>query len=152
MAVYIPPIGVAVGFTSKARAYRSGTAQSVPNNTWAIVQLNAENYDVDGEFDSVTNYRFTAKVEGYYLIICVLAWESLPDASYFYVSIWKNGANVAGTYFRPGSLGNVSGIISDIQHLNAGDYVDFRTFQVSGGSRNIAVGSNLTFMAIHRIS
>lgn len=46
--------------------YRASSNQSVSNNTWTKVQLNAENWDTANAFDSTTNYRFQPTVAGYY--------------------------------------------------------------------------------------
>ena len=45
-------------------AYRNGS-QSIANNTYTVIQFNAENFDSDSKFDTST-YRFTPTVAGFY--------------------------------------------------------------------------------------
>ena len=54
--------------TTLSRAYRNTTNQAISDDSWTKVQLNAESFDIGGEFDSTTNYRFTATTTGYYLV------------------------------------------------------------------------------------
>ena len=53
---------------SAARAYLSGSSQTIPKNVWTKIELNNESYDIQSEFDTTTNHRFTATRAGCYLV------------------------------------------------------------------------------------
>jgi hypothetical protein len=70
-------------------AYRSGT-QATTSNTYTKVQLNAENFDTNNNYDSTTNYRFTPTVAGYYL--CTGQIQT-SGGTYVETDIYKNGVS-----------------------------------------------------------
>mgnify|MGYP001610973413 FL=1 len=86
----------------KFRAYRGTSNQAITTSTYTKVQFNAESFDTNSNFDSVTNYRFTPTVAGYYVIGWGVFMVGDPNtltvaASYLY----KNGANAAtGSSYR----------------------------------------------------
>ena len=137
---------------SKVRAYRSNSEQIVQSSTWTKVQLNAKNYDTQNEFDSTTNYRFTAKKSGYYLVIGSIFWKSSVDQCYHGIYIRKNGNTVTdGSIRSPGSH-SFAVKVSDVIYLETNDYLELWCFHVLGGSNlNIGNGSDLTFMVINRL-
>lgn len=55
-----------------ARAYRTAT-QVISDSVQTKVELNNEEYDIGGNFDAVTNFRFTAPVAGFYQVNCAAA-------------------------------------------------------------------------------
>jgi len=137
---------------SRARAYRDTSAQSIAASTNVKVELNAESYDEQGEFDSSTNYRFTATKAGYYLVCAAIEYAGMDDGVRYKASIYKNGTEVARNYQRAGGTGSQAVTISDIVYLAAGDYLELWTKHESSGAQDISYGSALTFMAIHKLS
>lgn len=142
------------GFTSAARANRQAT-QTITTNTETKVQLNVESYDIDGEFDSTTNYRFTATDAGRYQVNANVHWATAVDETSMQAIIKINGS----TYASYGAI-NASGIagqdvgISDILNLSADDYVELFCRQNSGSDKNVigqGTGGAATFMSIARI-
>jgi hypothetical protein len=75
-------------------AYRATTNQTgISINTWTRVQLNAELFDTNNNFDSTTNYRFTPTVAGYYqLNASILFTLGSGTSSVTLVGIYKNGS------------------------------------------------------------
>ncbi len=139
---------------SKARAYRDAT-QAITTDTWTKVQLNAETFDINNEFDSATNYRFTATVAGYYLVSGALKYTNVAPSLPFHIAFYKNGAVYSQIRtFTMALAGDDEGIgMSDIIYLTAGQYVELWTYHYMGGpTKNIMLGSDVTFMSIHRIS
>ena len=148
---FTPKIGTVS--KSRSRAYRVTTNQAISNDTWTKVQLNAENYDYLGEFDSKTNYRFTAKKSGYYLVCGQVKISNATDQTSLKVAIYKNGASVADTFLQPSGTGDEPTInVCDIVQLNAAEYVELYAYQYYGGDRTIILGSNNTFLAVHQLS
>jgi hypothetical protein len=127
--------------TPRFYAYRNGT-QSIANNTYTVVQFNAENYDSDNTFDSSTNYRFTPAVSGFYFLHVNVATDSESQHNY-HITIRKNGSAIAR-----GKVGNENrtsqGLTITIES-DTNDYFDAEVMQDSGGGRNILGGSEYTW-------
>jgi hypothetical protein len=76
-------------------AYLSAT-QNVSASTFTKIQLNAEVFDTNSNFDSTTNYRFTPTVAGYYLFQgSVILQQTSGTGSVALVAIYKNGSNIS---------------------------------------------------------
>lgn len=104
--------------------YRNA-AQSV--NGTAKISFDTEDYDVGGDYDSATNYRFDAPFDGYYHFNLQV---NITDA------IGANANNVVmarlyknGSLYARGTNGNTyngrtgSCVVIDM-HLSAGDYIE----------------------------
>jgi hypothetical protein len=67
--------------------------QSVSSGVITKIQFNTEEFDTNSNYDSVTNYRFTPTVAGYYQINATLRTEgtSLTLAAFY---IYKNGSSI----------------------------------------------------------
>ena len=136
---------------SAARVYRGTTNQTFTDNTVAKIQFNAESYDVKSEFDSATNYRFTATVAGKYLVVSaikVTTTNSTVETIYIYV----NGSAVSFTSTVSNSTNYLQ--LSDILTLSATDYVEmFGLFNATpDATTDINFGSDISYMAIHKIA
>jgi len=126
-------------------AYQSA-AQTIANNTQTKLQCNTEEFDTASCYDNATNYRFTPNVAGYYQVsggICYLinaATSTLCD-----VSIWKNGSRVKQGVTMCNNTGGVERpTASALIYMNGStDYIEFYTFQSSGGSTNINTSSGI---------
>src|SRR5210317_500046 len=71
------------------RNYNDGGYQSIPNNTFTKCAFNAEYWDTASEFDSSTNYRWTAGTAGKYVIGTNIIIDNLADGASLLVSIYK---------------------------------------------------------------
>jgi hypothetical protein len=124
----------------KFSVYRSGN-QTVTASTLTKVQLNAENFDTNSNFDSSTNYRYTAPVAGFYFVNG---------------KIKNNGNNILATYiYKNGTLlreGNnlnpatnlSGGVVCDLIQLAASDYIEMWVY-----SDNVTVtgGADVTYFS-----
>jgi hypothetical protein len=126
-------------------AYQSA-AQTISNNTQTKVQCNTEEFDTNSNYDNATNYRFTPTVAGYYQVsgeVCYLinaATSTLCD-----VSLWKNGSRVKQGVTLCNNTGGVERpTVSALIYFNGStDYVEFYTYQNSGGSTNLNSSSGI---------
>jgi len=71
----------------KFKAYRNAT-QAITTATWTTVQLNAEAFDPNSNFDTST-YMYTVPVTGYYLLTGCIG-ISAADGVYTIAAIYKN--------------------------------------------------------------
>lgn len=130
---------------SAARAYRNTSTQSISATTITKVQFNAETYDTQGEFDSATNYRFTAAKDGKYLITSTLSVGSLGTINIY---IYKNGSSVAQHDDAIAANNSIS--ISDVISLSATDYLEINI--QSSGINTVVNGSGTSYVAVHKVA
>lgn len=120
-------------------AYRNAT-QSVTSATWTKVQLNNEDFDTAGAFDSTANYRFTPLVAGYYLItFCVsgtTSYNEVLSAVYKNGSEYQWGSRTASTALSYTSSGSV------VMYLNGStDYVEVFAY-LTGTTPSLSAANN----------
>ena len=138
---------------SAVMAKRQTSYQSLPASVWTKVELNGVDFDIQGEFDYTTNYRFTAKRAGIYIAAGNVYVVNMPDASQVNVGIYKNGTRIAMTTSFCSVTGKdlVPFIITAVQ-LNADDYLELWTTQNSGSTKNIHYGPGLTVMSVVKVT
>lgn len=127
----------------KFRAYRNA-AWTSGNGADAKVQFDTENFDTNSNYDSVTNYRYTAPVNGFYWFN-TRAGASVTSGNYMILSFYKNGALVAGGPALVSAATVDQGIsASCFLQLVATDYVEvyFRGTGAAGDT-----GSTATFFS-----
>jgi len=140
--VNLPMGGVAPAFS----AYQS-SSQSIANVTVTKVQYQTELFDTNNNFDSVTNYRFTPTVAGYYQINAAVSLAPTIGANGSYIMIYKNGSE----YQRGNLVGVVTGVgilatISSIVNFNgSSDYIEIYVYQNTGASAPTNNFINLTY-------
>jgi hypothetical protein len=122
-----------------------GTAgQSLSNTTQTVIDFNGEIIDTDGFHDNSTNNsRITIPTGkgGKYFLYARGAFDGNANGSRA-VTIRKNGSDLLAevhTWNAGGTYG-ASCDVSAIASLNAGDYIEMRLFQSSGGSLNTQGG------------
>ena len=71
------------------------TNQSLAAGINTKVQLDTEEYDSDGYFDSATNYRFTPLVAGLYQFAARVRVDLIEDARSLKITLIKNGGSTS---------------------------------------------------------
>lgn len=129
-----------------------GTAQSINNASATKVMFDTKEYDLQNEYDNVTNYRFTATKDGKYLITCKITFsDALNTTDRIFVSIYKNGSEYKNSDVG-GSNGTYQGpIISTVVHLVAGDYIEFYVYQATGASKSLCNSPSYTYFSITKV-
>jgi len=124
-------------------AYRDTTNQTLVTATFTKVQLNAEEFDTNNNFDPTTNYRFTPTVAGYYQISGSVGLTGTNTR--ILCAIYKNGSE----HFRGQDASvNLSQVtVSGLVYFNGStDYVELYVFATFGGTSNIAAGQKYTYL------
>lgn len=121
------------------------TAQSVAQTTVTKVQFKYELADLDGLFDSSTNYRYTPQVAGWYWINMNVSIDNGAGHSHLMTAyLYKNGAQYAtfegggggsgaSSYNRYGDNNSIS-MQSLIQLNGSSDYVEGYIYQANAAS------------------
>ncbi len=154
-AYHLSAVGiVTLAKQSRARAYRSAN-QVIVTGTETKIELDAENYDNQNEFDSTTNYRFTATEAGYYAVTFSVKIESLGDGKEGWVQLKRNGTRIAECLQVSAAVATIIFSGSDICYLAATDYLEITVKHNHGSNLNVSMGSaggTATFMAVHKLS
>ena len=117
------------------------SGQSISNSTFTKLQFNTEIFDTNNNYDSSTNYRFTATIAGYYQINANFAFNG-NSSGFVQAQIYKNGAVIidgSGTSNNTtiGGKGNAAGVV----YLAVNDYIEYFVWQSSGGALTLQSGA-----------
>ncbi|MFN3467605.1 MAG: hypothetical protein ACK4WF_07885, partial [Candidatus Brocadiales bacterium] len=129
---------------SRARAKRTADESIPDDGLFHKVSLNGEDYDTLNEFDSITNYRFTAQNAGGYLVTAYGVFLA-NGTGYRALKVFKNGTIDITGDSRPntGTL-DTRLTCSSVVQLAAGDYLELWARQTSGGNLNLLADSHMS--------
>lgn len=121
---------------SAFRAHRE-SSQSIPTSTATKVEFDHEDYDIQGEYDVVTDFDFTAKKAGLYLLSAVCTFREMSDGDRVIVNVFVNDVNTDRILdLHTGGAGHVCGSGAVILKLDAGDVVYLSMFHDHGSNIN----------------
>lgn len=105
-----------------------------------------EEYDTGSNFDSATNYRFTAPIAGFYVFFGNLTYDSTANNHVETAGIYKNGTlfKQAGNTVGNGTQTQLSISPPPIQ-LAANDYIELWSNNTSGSAVNVVGAQSLTY-------
>ena len=128
------------------------STQTIATETWTKLALATEKYDKNNDFDSSTNYRFTAPVDGIYLVNLNVAF-SLTAGNDAGAAIYLNGAENNLRIDPPGRSGGHFNInVIAMLDLDATDYVEFYALHSEGSDDTITGSSPRTFAMVHKLA
>ena len=141
---------------SRVRA-TNADAQVIENATYTIIEYDTVIFDNLGEYDNITNYRFTAQKAGYYLVSAALISAAVEwtENEAFVITIYKNGARYSlRNYDTAGATvtRRRSPSITDIVYLAAGEYLDIRGRQDIGVNMALEADADYNYFTVHRLS
>ena len=116
-------------------------AQDIVTGTWTKINLNTEGWDFGSDYDSSTNYRFTAPSAGKYIVSMYLSWnESMADTDNLRAAIYFNGVqNWPSQQFL--SAGNVPAEVHTfIVSLASSKYLEMWVYHDNGSNRELRSG------------
>jgi hypothetical protein len=125
---------------SRSCAYATAAGQSLTLTTlatWYKIPFATELKDNLGEYDNTTNYRFTAKHSGTYLVALLVSVMGMTSGAKVNAAVYKNGTLYE--YTAQGALYDGTGQYSGtgqafVIDLNAGDYLEIWAQQSNGGT------------------
>lgn len=153
MTVFILP-QIAFASDTAVSAYRSTSSQSVSSGSPTKIQLNGEQFDLGGNFDSTTNYRFVAPAAGYYHFDYAGKLNTPVDRKEYVFFLKLNGTTDIAAENNEASnagAGDVSSAGSRLVFLNTNDYVELWFYHDSGSSKNVAAGIEATYLSVYRV-
>jgi hypothetical protein len=124
-----------------ARVRRTAT-QSIPNGSFTAIQLTSETWDHLGLHSSTNNTRLTAPIDGVYLITANVFWASNTSGGRV-LGITVNGGSFIGFVAQPASsvFPEVPLSVTTAYLLGAGDFIEAKVQQTSGGALNLDASS-----------
>lgn len=128
------------------RAYLSANG-TISNATPGKIQFDAETYDPDNFFDSVTNFRFQPTVSGYYRVSAAVFSTDLASGEGLFLFFYKNGSNVSNARLRNGNgTGDTTAHIVDVVFFNGTtDYLELFAQCNAAANRTALGGSVYTY-------
>jgi hypothetical protein len=137
---------------AKARAWRNADQTGIADQTWTKLQLDQEN-DPGGNYDNVTNFRFTIPRAGYYLINAQVCLSSYVTLKRYLLSVYFDGAEGITAEVAPTSASASPTIgISTWQYLNAGSYIELFFWHNAGTTVSVKGNWGKTFLTVHLLS
>jgi hypothetical protein len=122
-------------------AYGTTAQQNVTASVATKVQLNAEAFDTNGNYDPTTNYRFTPTVAGYYQIN--YAAYPYTTITHIIAYLYKNGAGIT---FNQAFGGAASAVGSCLVYMNGTtDYLELYA-SLTGTTPAIFNRADLTYL------
>lgn len=126
--------------------------QSVNSGSTTKILCNIETYDIGGEYDNVTNYRFVAAAAGYYLIIGTICVSALAANKYASCIIQKDGVGIVEANEIVGGTASDTRVqAATIAYLAATNYIELYCYHTHGSARNVAGGIGNTNLRVQRI-
>lgn len=128
--------------------YRDNTAQSIANNTVAVVGLNTVRIDNQGTLADTANNRITCRRASIYSISGAVQYDSLGLSNFTQARIHINGSVVSTFSNDNASSTSPSFHVSFVTNAVVGDLIDLRTYQLSGSSGNLFVAEPTNFLIV----
>jgi hypothetical protein len=137
------PVSAFMGYGPAFSAYLAGPNQTLATGTFTKVQLNAEEYDTNNNFDITTNFRFTPTIAGYYQISGSVGLTGTNVR--IICSIYKNAAEYLRGIDATANLSQVT--VSGLVYFNGStDYVELYAYGSFAGTSDISTGQKYTYL------
>lgn len=141
-----------------AASYSTDAGQSIATSTTTIVDFEDKEYDTHNAVTTGASWKFTAPIAGYYQIAGRITYggtAAFDDGELALIDIYKNGAQYRRIDFHRMEASPASVTISlggsVTVKMNAGDFIDLRTFQDNTGSSTLSSTSALNWVQVNRI-
>ena len=136
-----------------ARAYLSSNLENVTGATFFKIDLDAESYDINGDFDVVTNNRYDVPVSGYYRVTPSISYwgKDINDQAAVRTNLYKNGTSIRQSILNISGAGDFSASttneFTDKVYLNRGDYLELYGY-IDNGDNLADIFATETFMIV----
>lgn len=138
-------------------ANRNGVIQTgVASATPTKVKHNTEEFDPFGEYDNVTNFRYTPLRQGKYLVVASVEVQSIGSTGNYVNSyIYKNGAlaHRGRDWGANATTSDLIPVATAVISMNGStDYLEHYVYQNDGGTRSVEGAVESTYFMACRIS
>ena len=117
------------------------TAQAITTATLTKVSFDTEDRDDHNFWEGVANpTRLTIPVTGWYIIQGEFTFASNTTGVRYVDFLWNNTTGIAGSHALPVTGASIHVLSAfGIRYFTAGDYVELRAYQTSGGNLDITL-------------
>jgi len=134
------PAGLVINNAPAFSAYAS-VSQTITNGVATKLQANTEEFDTNGNYDNVTNYRFTPTVAGYYQVTGQISATSTLTVTRIIPLLYKNGAVVKYGVDMTATIASRS-IVSSLVYFNGStDYAELYTLLFGSGTLSTSINA-----------
>lgn len=131
------------------RAY-STAVQAIPAAAFTKITYDAEDWDLRFTFD-LTNDRFVASTDGYYLVTPCVRIDNAPDGNLIAMAIYKNGVILEKIDVKVvGALNDPQLNGASIVQLSATDYIEVWAYSVA--AVNTRAGTQETHLKVMKMA
>jgi hypothetical protein len=139
--------------------YKTAAGQSISDSVTTIIDFGTKDFDTKNEVTTGASWKFTAAQTGYYRVNSAILFSSTTawaESEYAEFNIYKNGVHYSmlgrpnGRDFSASTQHMEAGG-SDIVYLLAGEYIDIRVYQNSGGTLALLNNSTYNHVSIEQI-
>jgi len=154
--VTIANAGTATGFgganTPAFEAYPSAEL-SVASGASVKVVANVERFDIGGNYDNSSNYRFTPNVAGKYFCYCSYTYNLSTTGIQLVAELRKNGTAVlSGNHENAGNINFLTNVVLGVVEFNgSSDYLEMFTSTNSGLTRILATNSQRVYFGAYKL-
>jgi hypothetical protein len=129
--------GIITTPNQSACSVEKSATQTISNGVHAKIECNTELYDIQNEYDNVTNYRFTAIKAGKYLIIGKIGWGSPVDGARYDLKVRINNVDKGRLIDNANTTSQFRVCVTYIFDLAASDYLELFVYQNSGDDDDV---------------
>jgi len=145
--------GTSVPFHGARYHQNPTTHQSIPHNSYTVVNFDVSDYDPDAAVTTGAAWHFTAIAAGHYAVTAYVTYDnqSWNSSMNVQMALYKNGSNYSTLYINaPTSMnGGYWGLGgSDHVNLSVGDTVSVNLYQNVGSGRFLLASGPNNYIAI----
>lgn len=138
-----------------AAVYKTASGQSIPNAAFTVVDYTTKEIDTHGAVTTGAAWKFTAPISGTYCVSAKILFNTAASSTggSYLIALHKGGTLIgefgrvngtgASNFFGPTGSRNI--------FLLAGEFIDIRASQDSGGARTLFTSVEYNHVSIHRI-
>ena len=126
---------------------------SVASGASVKVVANVEKFDIGGNYDNSSNYRFTPNVAGKYFCYCSYTYNLSQTGIQLVAELRKNGTAVlSGNHENAGNINFLTNVVLGVVEFNgSSDYLEMFTSTNSGATRTLATNSQRVYFGAYKL-
>ena len=134
-----------------ASAYRSG-GQLIADSVGVQIQLNAELYDPNSDFDHSSGYDYVVPENGKYIVCSTIYLDAGNTTGFMEVMVYKNGSIIRGWQHRPVLTTSQGFGGTCVLNLATNDSIELWLVHNMGTSIDVVSSSTLNVFDIQKIA
>lgn len=127
------------------RVYHNVSQSVATSGAFTKLAMNSERYDTNSMHDTVTlNTRITMNTAGLYVVGGLVDFANNVTGERLATILLNNTVDIAGQRINADTVADTILNPSAVWKFAAGDYIELRAFQTSGGALNVLASSGVS--------